>query len=118
MYLTSPARGTEALAQIEVLCRQYGYGPWAVGPAYHYAWDMAAMDRLMSGSGSEANEGQQMFKAVISDEVAKSRFWVYGDAWVPADFLAALAKVRPTVFFGHGWEGGNQRGEASLDALS
>lgn len=118
LYLTSPARGTEAFAQIEALCREYGYGPWAVGPAYHYAWDMAAMDRLMSGSASETNDGPAVFKALISEQLVIRKFRVYGDAGVPADFLAAVGKVRPAVFFGHSWEGGHQRGEALLDALS
>jgi hypothetical protein len=123
LYLTTPARGTEAFAQIEALCREYGYGPWAVGPAYTFAWEMAAFDRMQAAfaSGDNGERSRELLAVVEADQserLVSSLFDAYGVADLPADFLTAARRVQPVVFFGHDWEAWHQRGEELLDALS
>lgn len=123
LYLTTPARGTEAFAQIEALCREYGYGPWAVGPAYTFAWEMAAFDRFQAvvASGENADQARElmaMAEAGQSNQIVSGFFRAYGVEELPPGFLIAARRVQPVVFFGHDWETTPQREEEMLDALS
>jgi hypothetical protein len=100
-YLLSPVRNTPECQAVARLCREAGYEPWMIIPAYNLAYEY---DKLLRRKETvphppkhrqqilEAEEAMWLGKAMDTERSMEVQF-------TPA-FLAGLQSVRATLFQG------------------
>lgn len=102
-WLQSPARLTSACREIEDLCREYGYGPWAVAAAYDIAYESSKVERFIQRNADLDPQVMALHVITQRDSVAEravSHGRRLGIEWNPG-FLDRLEQVRVDTFFGH-----------------
>ena len=103
-YLNSPARFTPECEEIARICRRFDLGPWAIPAAYNLAWE-ATYFPLPPELPPEFTRGLDMAQAKL------------GVTFDPT-FLETVMAIRPTVFFGQGFQFQPKLGEPMLDTMS
>lgn len=98
VYLYSPQREAREIQWLAAICRAYGYGPWAVAPAYWIALESRVNEEKVARQADwEAEDRQAMDhveEMLLQARIADSARRLNVGAWDPA-FLAAIRQVRP-----------------------
>ena len=109
LYLLSPVRNTAECQAVAQLCREAGYEPWMIMPAYNLAYEY---DKLLRRKETvphppkyrqqilEAEEAMWLGQAMDTERRMEVKF-------TPA-FLERLKTIRATLFQGQSWAGGSQ----------
>lgn len=98
VYLYSPQREAHEVRWLAAICRAYGYGPWAVAPAYWIAKESRVNEEEVARQADWEAEDRQAMEQVeemlLQTRIADSARRLNVGAWDPG-FLAAIRQVRP-----------------------
>lgn len=98
VFLHSPQGEAREIQWLAALCRAYGYGPWAVAPAYWIAQESRVNEERVARQAEWETEDRQAMDHVeellLQARIADSARRLNVGAWDPA-FLAAIRQVRP-----------------------
>jgi hypothetical protein len=104
VYLHSPQREAHEIRWLAAICRAFGYGPWAVAPAYWIAQESRVNETKAARRADWEAEDRQAMEHVeemlLQSRIADSAQRLNVGAWDPA-FIAAIRSVRPRGFIGH-----------------
>lgn len=103
VYLHSPQREAHEIRWLAAICRAYGYGPWAVAPAYWIAQESRVNEEKLARQADWEAEDRQAMERVeemlLQAHIAESARRLNVGTW-DAAFLAAIRQVRPRGFIG------------------
>lgn len=104
VYLKSPIRHSPELQQLAALCRAYGYGPWAVSPAYWIAVEHDRHERMMRDWPDVGEENRRLtmeiWGSLLEGTIAELAQRLNVVAWDPR-FIDEVKKVRPSSYIGY-----------------
>lgn len=104
VYLYSPQREAHEVRWLAAICRAYGYGPWAVAPAYWIAKESRVNEEEVARQADWEAEDRQAMEQVeemlLQTRIADSARRLNVGTWDPA-FLTAIRQVRPRGSLGH-----------------
>lgn len=104
VYLKSPIRHSPEMQRLAELCQAYGYGPWAVAPAYWIAYENRRKEEMMQAWPDVGRENRKATED-IQEMLLEGRIVDHAQrlnvvAW-DSRFIEEVRKLKPREFIGH-----------------